>query len=244
MNQRSFCVSLQDQRICWQPVNHSLWKGASASKQISISFVGFPNSNETSTRIAFPSWPFAPVNFYDRGLRQSFLSSSALCTFLVTDIDGSINRWWHWTPNERGNIWGLEVKKLKWKIETWQKLFFQNGIQMPRIWCGKATAPLGPHRTAPRSSCVLMHSLPTSSSKSDPWKNMFRSMQTFRICFLYCEAGREQCLMCISFLAIGILKRSKKAFTNLGRIRTWHHSGQSCMNQAVQVFKCNTLVAL
>lgn len=242
MNQRSFCVSLQDQRICWQPVNHSLWKRASASKQISISCVGFPNSNEKSTRIAFPSWPFAPVNFYDRGLRQSFLSSSALCTFLVTDIDGSITRWWHWTPNERGSIWGLEVKKLK-KSKLGKSFFFKMDFKCQGSDVGKLQHHLdhiGLHRGPAVCSCTPCQ-LQARSQISE--KNMFRSIQTLRICFLYCEAGREQCLMCISFLAIGILKRSKKAFTNLDRIRTWHHSGQSCMNQAVQVFKCNTLVA-
>lgn len=125
MNQRSFCVSLQDQRICGQPVNHSLWKRASASKQISISFVGFPNSYETSTRIAFPSWPFAPVNFYDRGLRQSFLSSSALCTFLVTDIDGSMDR----SPGDgiglqmNGEAFGV-WKWRNWKNRNLAKAFF------------------------------------------------------------------------------------------------------------------------
>ena len=50
--------------------------------------------------------------------------------------------------------------------------------------------------------------------------------------------------MCISFLAIGILKRSKKAFTNLGQIRTWRHRGQSCMNQAVQVQHVGSAVGL
>ena len=190
MNQRSFCVSLQDQRICWQPVNHLLWKRASASKQISISFVGFPNSNEKSTRIAFPSWPFAPVNFYDGGLRQSFLSSSALCTFLVTDIDGSITRWWHWTPNERGNIWGLEVKKLKKSKLGKSFFFFKMDFKCQGSDVGKLQHHLdhiGLHRGPAVCSCTPCQ---LQAAKSDLWKKYVSFHPDFQNIFV-CIARLE-----------------------------------------------------
>lgn len=115
MNQRSFCVSLQDQRICWQPVNQfAVKKGFGfktnfhfvcriSQQQREIKENCLPFMAICSRKFLWP-WPEAKLS--------ELISTLHIPGYGHRWIDGSITRWWHWTPNEPGSIWGLEVKKL------------------------------------------------------------------------------------------------------------------------------------